>query len=299
MEQQRPIVIKRVMHKHGHHGGAWKVALADFVTAMMAFFLLMWLFASTNQAQRAGISEFFQKPSLFEGSGGSSIAPTLPGASSSMPVAEQQLPMADLAPARPPTQSHEPDAKASEEMARERDRRRLESLMRDLEEAVARSQALEPFKDQLLIDITPSGLRIQIVDKENRPMFSRGSAELMGYSADILRELGAIINNVPNRISITGHTDAAQYPPGATYTNWELSAERANAARRGLIVGSMLPGKINRVVGLADTVPFNKVDPMDITNRRISIIVLSHVAEAALNGVEDSLYDGSDSPFAD
>lgn len=280
-DKKQPIVIKRVIKKAGHHGGAWKIAFADFAVAMMAFFLLLWILGMTDDRQKAAISEYFQNPSAAMG-----ISPTPPyptegdGASPSIIDFEGAI-----------------DMDRAEEMAREQDEERLESLMEVLEEALDKSQALEPFKDQLLLDITPEGLRIQIVDRENRPMFDLGSDRLLNYSQAILRELGAIINAVPNRVTITGHTDARPFP-SADYTNWELSTDRANAARRALVAGGMESDKVGRVMGLGSTVLFNRDNPQDPINRRISIIVMNKEAEDAMYETTAVEYDGGEtSPF--
>jgi chemotaxis protein MotB len=151
--------------------------------------------------------------------------------------------------------------------------------MDDLRKAIDESQALQPFKDQLLLDITPEGLRIQIVDKQNRPMFDLGSARLEPYTVSILTELARYLNTVPNRLSLTGHTDAAPYPGGSGRTNWDLSADRANAARRALEAAGLSTDKTARVVGLSSSVLFDKQDPRNPINRRISIIVMTHQAE--------------------
>lgn len=262
-DKKQPIVVKKVVKIGARHGGAWKVAYADFVTAMMAFFLLLWLLGSTTPEQKAGISEFFRHPDTVEGPGGASTS------------------MIDLGGAMELPQDPPADPSSQEELAARLDQQRLEALRRQLLEAVEQSQALKPFKDQLLIDITPEGLRIQIVDKENRPMFDLGSAELKWYTADILAEIAAVINQVPNKVSITGHTDARQFAR-VDYTNWELSADRANAARRALIAGGMQEEKIGRVVGLASTVLFDKTDPYNPVNRRISIIVMNTAAAESL-----------------
>jgi len=164
---------------------------------------------------------------------------------------------------------------------RERDKQQLEALMKELQEAISRSQALEPFKDQLLLDLTPEGLRIQIVDKQNRPMFDLGGATLKPYTRDILHELANYLNHVSNRISLTGHTDTTAYTALHGYGNWELSADRANAARRALIDGGMAEGKVTRVVGLASSVLFDKQNPQNPINRRISIVVMTRAAEDA------------------
>jgi chemotaxis protein MotB len=165
--------------------------------------------------------------------------------------------------------------------AKEAEHKQLEALMAQLKEAVDKSQALEPFKDQMLLDITPEGVRIQIVDAQNRPMFDVGSAHLRDYTTAILRELAPYLDSVPNRISLTGHTDVRPYPSNNGYTNWELSADRANAARRALVAGGLPDEKISRVVGLSSSVLFNKAEPQSPINRRISIVVMTKQAEQA------------------
>jgi chemotaxis protein MotB len=176
------------------------------------------------------------------------------------------------------------DPKTVKALAREEEKKRLETLMNQMKEAIEKSQALEPFKDQLLLDITPDGLRIQIVDKLARPMFDVGSATLKPYTVDILRELGTFIDTAPNRISISGHTDTGAYGHDARYTNWELSTDRANAARRALVTGGLHEEKVALVTGLSSTVPFDKANPQAPINRRISIVVMNSQAEAAVTG---------------
>jgi chemotaxis protein MotB len=178
------------------------------------------------------------------------------------------------------------DAMTAEQVARAAELERLEELKDELTIAIGATQALAPYKDQLLIDLTPEGLRIQIIDEENRPMFDRGSMRLQSYSTEILGEIGKIINAVPNKISISGHTDAAPYTGTPDYTNWELSADRANAARRALIAGGMDEKKIARIVGLASSVPFTKADPYAPSNRRISIIVMNRDLEVSISNEE-------------
>ena len=280
-----PIIIKRVKKQaHGHHGGAWKVAYADFVTAMMAFFLVMWILGAGTREQKAAISEYFKNPSMTPGN--ATVAPPGrmgPGGASDAAI---QLGGAmDLSHGPGKDHHNGPSAPASKEAiekrAREQERARLQELMQQLHAAIQNSQALAPFKDQLLLDITSEGLRIQIVDKLNRPMFDLGSAQLKDYTRAILAELGTFINRVPNRISITGHTDDAPYADERDYSNWELSTDRANAARRALLAGGMDKGKTARVVGLAASVPLDKTHPDNPINRRISIIVMTREAEAA------------------
>lgn len=280
MSEKPAIVIRRVkkIQRGGHHGGAWKVAYADFVTAMMAFFLVMWLVGATTTKQREAISEYFRNPSLVEGTspvpgpgmngpGGASNSMIKLGGTMEIPRGQGDDPFARK-------------ADGADDAAAEK--RQLEALMEDLKEAISRSQALEPFKDQLLLDITPEGLRIQIVDQQNRPMFDMGSSALKPYTRDILGELSRFINQVPNHISITGHTDTTAYNRADGYSNWELSSERANAARRALVAGGMAEDKVSRVVGLGSSVLFDKQDPHDPINRRISIVVMTRAAEDAV-----------------
>jgi chemotaxis protein MotB len=176
-------------------------------------------------------------------------------------------------------QARKMDLEEARKITDEAEHQKLESLLQELRQAIDKSQALKPFKDQLLLDITPEGLRIQIVDAQNRPMFDVGSARLKDYTTTILKTLAGYLNTVPNRISISGHTDIRPYPGGVGYTNWELSADRANAARRALGSGGLNEAKIARVVGLSSSVLFDKDDPQNAINRRISIIVMTKQAE--------------------
>lgn len=276
-ESKQPIIVKKIIKKGGHHGGAWKIAFADFATAMMAFFMLLWIMSSTTKEQKAAISAYFNNPSAFEGVSTTPSQNMGEGTGSSASIIEFDGAI-DMAPESP--QSALLDPERIEEMAAQQEMERLESLKETLEEAIEESETLATFKEQLLIDITTEGLRIQIVDKENRPMFDLGGSRLKPYTVDLLKELGNLINQVPNRVSLTGHTDAR--PLTGDYSNWELSTERANAARRMLIEGGMQAGKIGRVVGLADTVPFDKTDPNNPINRRISLIVMNKKTEEAI-----------------
>ncbi|NII72797.1 chemotaxis protein MotB [Dyella sp. SG562] len=284
--QLPPIVVRRVKRRGhgGHHGGAWKVAYADFVTAMMAFFLVMWLIGAGTREQRAAISEYFKNPNMTQGT--ATMAPpgqTGPGGASTSMIklgGAKDLARAPGGKAQGGIAASV-DPKEIEKEARRQERARLEDLMQQLQAAIQNSQALAPFKDQLLLDITPEGLRIQIVDKQNRPMFDIGSAQLRPYTMTILEELAGFIDRVPNRISLSGHTDDAPYNSDHRYSNWELSADRANAARRALLAGGLTEDKIARVVGLAASVPFDRSNPADPVNRRISIIVMNRQAEAS------------------
>jgi chemotaxis protein MotB len=270
-EKKQPIVVKRIKKGGaGHHGGAWKVAYADFVTAMMAFFLLMWLLGSTGVEDRQSISDFFKNPSAVQGPGGASSSMIKLGGVMEVPRGEGKS--------------------TQEEMAQEE--AKLDELMQEIKKQIENTPALVEFKDQLLLDITSEGLRIQIIDKKNRPMFDIGSAVLKDYTVEILHELAKTIAMVPNHISISGHTDATPFSSGARpdYSNWELSADRANAARRALIEGGLGKNKFGRVVGLASSVLLDKADPTAPVNRRISIVVLNKSTEKAI-GLIDSKGD--------
>jgi chemotaxis protein MotB len=309
---QRPdkrsiVIVKRYKRgEAGHHGGAWKVAYADFVTAMMAFFLVMWLVTAVSRDQRAAIFEYFKNPSMEVGKsikaapgqagpGGASTSPInlhggldaprmmqSPSAGVGAPVVPLNLPKTQpkdpsIAPQVAPRE--EDEIAAARKAVQAAERAQLEALMDELKKAIDESQALEPFKDQLLLDITPEGLRIQIVDKQNRPMFDIGSTHLKPYTVAILNELARYLNTVPNRLSVTGHTDATPYVDGSGRTNWDLSADRANAARRALEAAGLASDKTARVVGLSSAVLFNKAEPRAPVNRRISIIVMTRQAE--------------------
>jgi len=287
---KRPIIIKRrKRHAAPHHGGAWKVAYADFVTAMMAFFMVMWLVASVSKDQRAALFDYFRNPSMEQGKS-SKAAPGQqgPGGASTSPIdlgggldSPRSIvsPVSGIGAAVTPPADPQQLAAATALAEQALERKRLDALMQDLKEAINQSQALEPFKDQLLLQITPEGLRIQIVDAKNRPMFDLGSSRLKSYTNSILHELTTYLISVPNLLSLTGHTDTTPYVGVSGYTNWELSADRANAARRALISGGLPESRISRVVGLSSSALFNKADPRDPVNRRISIVVMTKAAE--------------------
>ncbi|HUO44452.1 MAG TPA: flagellar motor protein MotB [Burkholderiales bacterium] len=282
-ESKQPIIVRRRKRAGGgHHGGSWKIAYADFVTAMMAFFLLLWLLGSTSKAELSGIQEYFQTPLLTALAGGSGAGDSRNiikiGGGTDLTKAEGQIRRVEEVEKTKPLnlQEAEQDLERQEQI-------RLQALKDRLESLIEATPSLRSFKNQLLIDITSEGLRIQIVDEQNRPMFEMGRAELKPYTRDILHQLGTVLNEVPNRISLAGHTDATPYAGGERgYSNWELSADRANASRRELIVGSLAEGKVLRTVGLSSAVPFNKADPYDPVNRRISIIVLNKKTEEAI-----------------
>ncbi len=277
---QRPIVIKRIKKvAGGHHGGAWKIAYADFVTAMMAFFLLMWLLGSSTKAKLEGISEYFKTPLKVALSGGSSVANTdsiLVGGGEDFTRQEGQV-------LKGVVKEEKVDEKTKKVLRERAERIRLEGLKKKIEQAIEANPSLKKFENQLLLDITTDGLRIQIVDEQNRPMFALGKAELQSYTKTILREIGKMLNDVPNKISLSGHTDAKPFPSGDKgFSNWELSADRANTSRRELVAGGMDADKVLKVVGLSSAVLFDKNDAFNPINRRISIVVMN---EKAVNAV--------------
>ncbi len=270
----QPIVIRRIKKGEGHHGGSWKVAFADFATAMMAFFLLMWILGNATEEQQRGISEYFENPAGVQGPGGASVSAIDLGGGMDGPAAPQLT-----------GQNGPPNVLPADTIfvqSAQADRERLDQLSSLIQDAIAQSSALEPYRDQLMLDITPQGLRIQLVDKNIQSMFGVGSANLEMTSASMIGELGSLINSVPNKVSITGHTDGRAYNLD-DYSNWELSADRANAARRALVAGGMDPDKIGQVVGLGSSILFDAEDPANPINRRISIVVLTEEAERAFH----------------
>lgn len=246
------------------HGGSWKIAYADFVTAMMAFFLVMWLLSLVPSNDLKTIAEYFRMPLMTAITGGmkhDNSASVIPGGDPSV------IPNTDPVPLR---ESREEDR---------RDTGRLEDLKAELESLIQSDPILKQFRPQLLLDMTPEGLRIQIIDKQNRPMFTTGSAQMQPYMGAILRVLAPVFNKLPNPISLSGHTDAVQYAAGEReYSNWELSADRANAARKELVVGGMNEAKVKRILGLASSVNLIKDNPNAAVNRRISLVVLNQRA---------------------
>ena len=279
-DSTRPIVIKRIKKvAGGHHGGAWKLAYADFVTAMMAFFLLMWLLGSTAKGDLGGIAKYFQNPLKISNTGGSGSgdsASVIRGGGKDISRQSGQVHKSDI-----------PDKSKAKAVAeyRRKEIAALEDLKKTIERKLGENPEFAILKKQIILDITPEGLRIQIMDKDNRPMFDLSSAELKPYSKELLRSIGQALNNqdIPNRISLAGHTDASQFSGGERdFSNWELSSMRANASRRELIIGGMRENKVLRVVGLASTVPFDRNDPLNPANRRITIVVLNKQTEEAI-----------------
>ena len=278
-----PIIVKRVKKTGGgHHGGAWKIAYADFVTAMMAFFLLMWLLGSTTQAQKEGIAEYFQTPLHLVLTGpslGQSDSALKNTGGRDVTRKQGQVKPVEGDPGKLKSVRIE-DVKAALKQA---EKMKLEALKARIEQVIEDNETLKQFKSQLKLDITSEGLRIQIVDEQNRPMFENAKAELQPYARVILREIGKTLNGVDNKISLSGHTDAAAYASGEQgYSNWELSSDRANASRRELIAGGMDESKLMRVVGLGSAILIDKENPFNPINRRISLIVMNKETEEEL-----------------
>ncbi|MBI1275237.1 flagellar motor protein MotB [bacterium] len=271
-DAERPIIIKKIKKGgHGHHGGAWKVAYADFVTAMMAFFLLLWLLSATTEEQKKGIADYFTPTIGVAGEKGIGIeggkTPTEDGTSKS-----------DMTPpgvvfGAPPTG---PIVKDPEEVKKdyEAESEAMKELETQLKNAISKDPGLGKFQDNLLIEQTPEGLRIQLVDQDKKPMFEAGSYILTSDAKEILKVLSPVLQQMPNRVSISGHTDSSNYGVNKAYTNWELSADRANATRRFLMNLNMPTNKIVVVSGKADMEPLLPNDRANPRNRRISLVLL-------------------------
>lgn len=281
----QPIIIKRVKKAaHAHHGGAWKIAYADFVTAMMAFFLLMWLLGSTAKGDLQGIASYFNSPlqvAMPGGSGAGNSSSIIPGGGTDLTRSNGQV-------RKSQGQNNDRARMNDDDVKREvasQDARRMATLQRKIESLINDSPILKEFKSQIRLEVTLDGLEIQIVDAQNRPMFDTGAALVKPYMRDILRAIGTSLNGVENRVSLAGHTDAMPYGNGDRgYGNWELSADRANASRRELVASGMPDDKLVRVVGLAASDLMDKSNALSPVNRRISITVLTREAESRLLG---------------
>ena len=285
MENNQPIIIKRVKRfGGGHHGGAWKIAFADFATAMMAFFLVLWLLSTATPEQKIAIAGYFKDPIGFSESG----TPYIIDLGGSPELAPEKTINPEVQSEPTPDTSIQLDKDAVESMAEQVEKDRLNLVLQELQNKVEENPQLQKFKDQILFEITQDGLRIQIMDAENRPMFDIGSARLQPYFEDILLAMADTIKAVPNKISISGHTDAKPYAGTGDYGNWELSANRANAARRALVAGGYPDAQVARVVGYASSSLFDRENPLNPVNRRIDIIVLTKKAQRTIEGEQTS-----------
>ena len=275
----QPIIVKRIKKGgHGHHGGAWKIAYADFVTAMMAFFLLMWLLGSTTEGDKKGIADYFNSPlkvALMGGSGSGDSSHVINGGGLDLSRQGGQTKAGDHEPTRKTI-----NLQAFRAAQRRAELERLQGLKNQLEGRLSSDEKLAALKSQLRLDMTADGLRIQIVDEQQRPMFASGSAVLQPHMRELLRLIGEVLGEVPNRLTLEGHTDAAPFSGGVLgYSNWELSADRANASRRELVAGGLPDERVLRVQGLASSMLLKPDEPLDPGNRRISIIVMNRDAE--------------------
>jgi chemotaxis protein MotB len=280
----QPIIIKRIK-KSGHaaHGGAWKIAYADFVTAMMAFFLLMWLLGSTTEGDKKGISDYFQSPlkvSMPGGSGAGSSNSLINGGGNDITQTSGQKSKTDTDEKRNTRVATEQFRKSETKV----DSRRLSTLATKIAASLSNNKRLSEFISQIKLQFTPDGLQIQIVDDKKRPMFDSGSDIVKPYMREILREIGVTLMDVENKISLDGHTDRTPYGNPLGYSNWELSADRANATRRELVAAGMPEDKLVRVVGMGSSLPFEPENPSAPINRRITILVMTKEAEMRLLG---------------
>lgn len=292
-DEKRPIIIIKKIKKveGGHHGGAWKVAYADFVTAMMAFFLLLWLLNVTTDEQKAMISSYFAPadPRVAmsqSGSGGVmgglTMSPDGAMTSDLEPVTAQQDDPAEGVGREDGEEGEQKHQISEQQLAEEMerlDKKAFEDTREKIQQAVESVPELKDLAQNLLIDMTPEGLRIQIVDQEGKPMFELGSAKPLPQAVRLLQLIGNVVKELPNKISIRGHTDSKPFGnKDAAYSNWELSADRANASRRvmlqGDIAGRLSPERIENVQGKADREHLVQNDPESARNRRISIILL-------------------------
>ena len=265
----RPIVVKRPKKvEGGHHGGSWKVAYADFVTAMMALFLLLWILETTDFDTKRAIADQFQNPSAVQGPGGASTSMIDMGGAMDSPRGEGGE-VDERNPQEEPSPTEESEQKQS-----------LADLMGRLREKIEQDESLREFEDQIVMEIDEEGLRVQVIDNSDRPMFTAGGSRLRYYARDILEALGQTLSRVPFKLVVAGHTDTAPYQGSREdYTNWELSADRANAARRALLAGGLPESHLERVTGLADSELYNRQYPLDPSNRRVSLLVTPREVE--------------------
>jgi chemotaxis protein MotB len=274
----QPIIIKRIKKggHGGHHGGAWKIAYADFVTAMMAFFLLMWLLGSTAQGDLQGIAQYFQSPlkvALTGGSGSGDSSSIIKGGGQVLTRTNGSVRRGEI---EAQTRSFNLQALRSE--VESADVAQMKEMQHKLEAALQANLKLSGLAQQLRMDVTPDGLRIQIVDDQGRPMFDAGSAHVKDYMRELLRSIGRLVNDADARVVLSGHTDASPYSGGERgYSNWELSADRANASRRELLAGGLGEDRVVRVLGMGSSVPYDAADPTAPLNRRISVLVLGQL----------------------
>ncbi len=292
----QPIIIKKINKAHaGAHGGAWKIAYADFVTAMMAFFLLLWLLNSVTQEQLEGISNYFAPvtaSSSTSGAGDILGGKTITEEGASQNTTSRDAVTVDLPPPKAGTGGEEstetqaegdgkgegsgdPTAEALEQIEQEQ----FEKAKEELEETIAGIPAMRQLAESLLVDNTPEGLRIQLIDQDGLAMFPSGGADMYLHTKRLIEVVSKVINHLPQKLSVSGHTDSVPFVTDNGYSNWELSADRANSARRSLQHFNVPEGRFSHVVGKAATEPFLPDDPKNARNRRLSIILLKGTGE--------------------
>ncbi len=279
-----PIIIKKVKKGgHGAHGGAWKVAYADFVTAMMAFFLLLWLLNVTTTEQKEGLSDYFAPTtSSISQSGAGGLLGGQSMQTEGARISDTGVPSV-VSSISPPEQGKKDDGEDAEAQKAEEaellaklakiEEESFEEAKAEIRQAISKDPELSGLQDNIVIDMTPEGLRIQIVDQFNESMFNSGSASITPRIQALIGKIAKSIEKLPNSLSISGHTDSSSFN-GGDYTNWELSSDRANASRRALLEAGLEPERIEKVAGRADTDPLIMDDPSNPGNRRISIILL-------------------------
>ena len=311
---EAPVIIIKKVKKvvaGGHHGGAWKVAYADFVTAMMAFFLLLWLLNATTEEQKKGIAEYFSPVTTFtpdsvsespSGAGGVmggrsmtsegamvndtspvGITVALPGSKEDSEAQTEQPADGTKESQRLAEEEEAPeqavDRAEVDRLARELEQERFAEAEADLRQALESVPDLSDFAKNLVIDQTPEGLRIQIIDQEGRSMFASGSADMFTHTQRLLALVADAVKKLDNPVAIKGHTDSTPYASGKDYSNWELSTDRANSSRRALLAAGLPATRIASVVGRADQEHFVPEEPNSPRNRRISIVLLRQAPE--------------------
>lgn len=282
-DELQPIIVKKIVKGGGHHGGAWKVAYADFVTAMMAFFLLLWLLNVTTEEQKLGIADYFAPNQRIAENvsgaggmmGGLTVSPEGQMTSDKQTMAPQEIadPAIRKKKSDPDTDPKDIEEQKLREELRARENERFEQAAEEIRNTIESTPELQELAKQLKIDITPEGLRIQIIDEDGNPLFPSGSANMFDKTRALLNKVAQVVLSMPNEISVRGHTDGVAYAAGASYTNWELSADRANASRRVLKQAGVPEERLNNVVGKADKDHLFE-NPSDPRNRRISLIML-------------------------
>ncbi len=295
-ERLQPIIVKKIIVEEGHagaHGGAWKIALADMMTAMMAFFLLMWLLGATDEDKRKSVADYFRPASHSQivfgelaGSnglfGGKSIIDTegFPFTAKQTALLERLTPQAQGGPSANDAGAEQGEAGESGEGAKKyerqlQDKQNFEAIQKSVQKKLESSAQLQSLKDQVSFTMDKDGLRIDVLDKADFSMFQLGTSEPTPQAAALLREIGKSISDAPNKVSVRGHTDSLGFAQDTGRSNWTLSTERADATRRLLQSAGVSNGRFARIEGVAETEPFIKQNPADPRNRRVSITLLS------------------------